>query len=153
MKKIFLILILLPSLISAQNKISTFYSDYQLDKTFDGTRKEGYEKVIIILNDPKFQTTKSMQFADLPNGTIKIKIEGVDIVTETIVYLAKTKSKNDIYPITHTETGNDILYVIKEIHKVGKKTYSHTILLGKSDEENFSGLPKYFTAFHCNLKK
>lgn len=153
MKKILLILLLLPTIIFAQNKISNYYSDYQFDKTYNGSKVEGYKKVTLKFSDPKLLTKENMEFDDLPKGFLTIKFENLKSVKETIIYIGKNKSNNEMYAITNSETGNDIIYIIKETHKVGKKTYTHTILLGKSDENNLGGLPKYFTAFHCNITK
>jgi hypothetical protein len=153
MKKLLIILIVFPVMLIGQNKKINFYSDYQFDKTYDGTKVEGYKKATIKFSDPKLLTKKDMPFDELPKGFAIFRFDGLDEVKETIIYIGKNESNDDIYAITNTETGNDIIYVIKEIHKVGKKTYSHTILLGKSDENNIGGLPKYFTAFHCNIVK
>ena len=153
MKKILFLLLLLPTIIFAQNKTTNFFSDYQFDKTYNGTKLEGNKKVTLKFSDPKLLTKENMEFDDLPKGFLTIKFETLKSINETIIYLGKNKSNNEMYAITNSETGNDIIYLIKETHKVGKKTYSHTILLGKTDENNQGGLPKYFTAFHCNIIK
>lgn len=153
MKNLLLILLALPLMLVAQNKKINFFSDYQFDKTYDGTKLEGYKKATIKFSDPKLLTKKDVAFEDLPRGLVTFKFAGLNEINETIIYLGKNKSNNDMYAITNSETGNDIIYLIKETHKVGKKTYSYTILLGKTDEENMGGLPKYFTAFHCNITK
>ncbi|MCJ7936143.1 MAG: hypothetical protein MUW56_21565 [Chryseobacterium sp.] len=118
-------------LILQRNRQIQFYSDYQLDKTYNGSRKESRRKATIIMND-----------LNKPNPlSVTIKYEGI-----------KNKSAADIYSITKTEQDYDVLYIIKEPHKVGTKNYSCTILLGKSDPNNLGGLPLYFTAFHSNIK-
>lgn len=153
MKQLLLLLSAFPILLIAQNKKINFYSDYQFDKTYDGSKVEGFKKATIKFNDPKLLTKKDMAFENLPRGLVTFKFARLNEINETIIYLGKNKSNNDMYAITNSETGNDIIYLVKETHKVGKKTYSHTILLGKTDEENMGGLPKYFTAFHCNITK
>lgn len=153
MKKFLLILLFLPPIIFAQNKLTNFYSDYQFDKTYNGTKVEGYKKVTLKFSDPKLLTKENMEFDDLPKGFMTVKFEKLKSINETIIYIGKNKSNNEMYAITSSETGNDIIYIIKGTHKVGKKTYTHTILLEKTDEYNQGGLPKYFTAFHCNITK
>jgi hypothetical protein len=152
MIKYIIILFALPTIIFAQNKKTNFYSDYQFDVTYDGTKLEGNKKVNIVFSDPKKITKEGMQFDELPKGFLSIKFEGLNKIEETIIYIKKI-SNQDIYSITNSETGNDIIYVIKETHKARKKIYSHIILLGKANENNIGGLPKYFTAFHCNIVK
>ena len=140
----------------AQNKKTNFYSDYQFDKTFDGTKLEGFKKVSIQISDPKLLTKSGIKLEDLPRGFVTIKFDGLDKVTETIVYLKKRSTKtDDMYAITNSETGNDMIFIIKGLHKVGKKSYSHTIVLGgNEDNDNYEGgLPRYYTAFHCNITK
>lgn len=153
MKTFILILFLIPISVFAQNKKFTFFSDYQFDKTYNGSKKEGYRKATISFSDPKALTKEGTEFENLPRGTMIFKFEGLNQIKEEIIYIGKNQSGADIYAITNTQTGNDIIYVIKSSHKVGQKTYGYTILLGKSDENNQGGLPKYFTAFHCNITK
>ncbi|MDC8099156.1 hypothetical protein [Chryseobacterium rhizosphaerae] len=135
-----------------QNKKIQFHSDYQLDKTYNGSRKESRRKATIIMNDPKPLTKPNMGFDNLPKGFIMIKYEGLNPINNEIIYIGKNKSGADIYSITKTEQDYDVLYIIREPHKVGTKNYSCTILLGKSDASNLGGLPLYFTAFHSNIK-
>jgi hypothetical protein len=53
MIKYIIILFALPTIIFAQNKKTNFYSDYQFDVTYDGTKLEGNKKVNIVFSDPK----------------------------------------------------------------------------------------------------
>ena len=133
-----------------QNSQQKFYSDYQLDKTYSGSKKEGKEKVTISFDDPKPKTKGNENFNDLPKGFITIKYEGLKEIKNELIYLGKNNSNADIYSITKTQQDYDVVYIIKETHKVGLKNYTHTILLGKADSDNYGGLPLYFTAYHCN---
>ncbi|PKR31783.1 hypothetical protein [Elizabethkingia anophelis] len=130
-----------------------FYSDYQLDKTYSGSRIESRKKVNITIIDPKQLTKQNMSFDDLPKGYITIKYDGLKTITNEIVYIGKNRSNNDIYTITNTQLDYDILYIIRESHKVKSKNYSYIILMGKSDGNNLGGLPKFFTAYHSNTLK
>lgn len=133
-----------------QNTQQKFYSDYQLDKTYNGSKIEGRKKVNISFDDPKPKTKGNEDFKSLPKGIITIKYEGLNEIKNEIVYLGKNESNTDIYTITKTQQDYDVVYIIKETHKVGTKNYTHTILLGKADPNNYGGLPLYFTAYHCN---
>ncbi|OAQ43536.1 hypothetical protein A5893_17115 [Pedobacter psychrophilus] len=153
MKLTLLLFILLPILTFGQNKKHTYFSDYQFDKTFNGSKVEGHKKVSITFSDPKLITPKNAEFENLPRGYVTFKFEGLNPVTETIVFIGKNGDGNDIYAITNSNVDLDVIYLVKTVEKIGSKNYSYIILWGKADSNNQGGLPKYFTAFHCNLIK
>ena len=138
---------------SKLNIISEYYSDYQLDKTYGGSRVEDRKQVYITLSDPKNLTKEGMRFEDLPKGYVTIQYEGLNPVKNEILYIGKNRSNAEIYTVINHQLNYDLLYVIKELHKVGNKNYLYTILLGTGDENNLGGLPRYFTAYHCNTFK
>jgi len=153
MKILTLLLFLIPVIGFGQNRNLKFFSDYQYDKTYNGSTKNGQKKVSISFSDPKLITPKGADFDDLPRGYMTVKYEGLSPVKETIIYVGKNKGGNDIYAITNTNVDYDIIYVIKSLHKVGNKSYGYTILWGKADPNNSGGLPENFTALHCNSIK
>lgn len=152
MKTLVLILLLFPVISFGQNKRFVFFSDYQIDKTYNGSKKEGFRKATITFSDPKSITVEGTDFDNLPKGFMTFKFDGLDAVREELIYV-KRMNGLDAYAITSTQVGNDIIYVSKRTHKVGNKTYDYTIMWGKTDDNNMWGTPKYFTTFHCNLKK
>lgn len=153
MKKLIIAFLFIPIIVFGQNKKYTFFSDYQFDKTYDGTNVVNKRKVTISFSDPKSITIEGTEFEKLPKGFIKIKYEDLKEISEEIIFMGRNKSDADIYSILNSGTGYDVIYIIKSTHKLGQKTYGYTILLGKADENNLGGLPTYFTAFHSNLKK
>lgn len=152
MRTLFLIMFFVPVISFGQNKRFVFFSDYQLDKTYNGSKKEGFKKATITFSDPKLITVEGTDFDNLPKGFMTFKFEGLDQVKEEVIYV-KRMNGLDAYAITNTEVGYDIIYVSKHTHKVGNKTYDYTIMWGKTEENNMWGTPKYFTTFHCNLRK
>lgn len=152
MRTLVLIMFFVPVISFGQNKRFVFFSDYQLDKTYNGSKKEGFKKATITFSDPKLITVEGTDFDNLPKGFMTFKFEGLDQVKEEVIYV-KRMNGLDAYAITNTEVGNDIIYVSKHTHKVGNKTYDYTIMWGKTEENNMWGTPKYFTTFHCNLRK
>lgn len=139
---------------NAQNKETTFFSDYQTDKTYGGTNSESRNKVTISFSDPKSLTKVGTDFEKLPKGYVTIKYADLNQIKQQIVFLGKhEKTGADIYAIQTNDIGYDIIYVMKAIQKFHGKSYSYMFLLGKTDENNIGGMPKYYTRFHCNLKK
>lgn len=152
MRTLALILLLIPVISFGQNKRYVFFSDYQIDKTYNGSKKEGFRKATITFSDPKLLTVEGTDFENLPKGYMTFKFEGLDQVREDIIFVKRTNGL-DAYAITNTQVGTDIIYVSKHTHKVGNKTYDYTIMWGKAEENNMWGTPKYFTTFHCNLRE
>ena len=152
MRTLILIFFLIPIFSFGQNKQYSFISDYQIDKTYNGSKKEGFKKATISFSDPKLITVDGTDFENLPKGYITFKFEGLSPVKEEIIFVKRFNGL-DAYAITNTQVGNDIIYVSKHTHKVGTKTYDYTIMWGKTEENNMWGTPKNYTTFHCNLKK
>lgn len=152
MRTLLLFLFLIPVISFGQNKRFVFFSDYQLDKTYNGSKKEGHRKATITFSDPKLITVEGTDFEKLPKGYMTFKFEGLDQDKEEIIFIKRSNGL-DIYAITNTQTGNDIIYVSKHTHKVGNKTYEYTIMYGKTEENDMWAKPKYYTTFHCNLTK
>ncbi len=153
MRKLICIILFSPIMVFCQNKHFTFSSDYQFDKTYDGSKKESRHTATISFSDPKSITVNGADLEGSPKGYMIFKFKGVDSWEEDIVYMGNNSQGYDIYAITNTQTDNDIIYVIKSKHKIRTKLYNYTIILGKEDQDNMGGLPKYFTAFHCNMIK
>lgn len=152
MRTLVLIMFFVPVISFGQNKRFVFFSDYQLDKTYNGSKKEGFKKATITFSDPKLITVEGTDFDNLPKGYVIFKFEGLSQVKEEIIFV-KRMNGLDAYAITNTQVGNDIIYLSKHTHKVGTKTYDYTIMWGKTEENNMWGTPKYYTTFHCNLRK
>lgn len=150
MRTLILILLFLPLASFAQKKQFTFFSDYQIDKTYNGSKKVSYHKTTIIFSDPKSITIAGTEFEKLPRGYMSFNYEGLDQFKDDIIFLG-SKSNNDIYAITNSRTDNDLIWVIKGIAKISGKTYSHIIMWGKSDENDLERSPKYATVFFCTL--
>ena len=142
----------IPVISNAQNKQFTFFSDYQLDKTYNGSKKEGHRKATITFSDPKSNTVEGTEFDKLPTGYITFKFEGLYLEKEDIIFITRSNGL-DIYATLNSPIRNDIIYVSKYTHKVGNKTYDYAILYGKTEENDMWGTPKYSTTFHCNLIK
>jgi hypothetical protein len=53
MKALFFILLFIPTISFGQSKLFKFFSDYQFDKTYDGSKKAANHKVTITFSDPK----------------------------------------------------------------------------------------------------
>src|ERR1035437_6936373 len=138
MRTLFLILLFIPVVSFGQNKRFVFFSDYQLDKTYNGSKKEGFRKATITFSDPKLITVEGTDFDNLPKGYMTFKFEGLDQVKEDIIFVRRMNGL-DAYAITNTQVGNDIIYVSKHTHKVGNKTYDYTIMWGKTEENNMWG--------------
>lgn len=151
MRILIIIFLLIPTITNAQNKYYTFFSDYQFDKTYNGSKKESRHFATISFSDPKSITVPGSDLQHSPRGYMIFKFDGLPASKEEVTFLERSKQGYDIYAITNTETGNDIIYVIKDNHTINKKLYNYTILLGKVDENNIGAIPKYFTAFHCNM--
>lgn len=150
MRTLFFILLFFPIISFGQNKRIKFLSNYQIDKTYNGSKVSGHRKATIIFSDPKSMTKDGTSFEKLPKGYVIFKFEGLDQSKEEIIYL-KSMDNQDIYAITNSETGNDIIYVMKYRHKIGDKSYTYSVVLGKTNESNLNAPLQYFTAFHCNL--
>ena len=152
-KFLFILLFCVPLVTFGQNRNYKFISDYQIDKTYNGSKKQGREKVLIVVSDPKLMTPKDAELENSPRGAFVFKFDGVSPIKQDVVFMGSNSQGHDIYAITHTDTDHDIIYIMKGSNKFGSKTYMYTVLLGKTDINNMGGLPKYYTAFYCNLTK
>lgn len=150
MKTFILFLFLFPSITFAQkNKQLNFISDYQYNGNVS------HHKLVISFSDPKLITKEGTEFKNRPKGYLAYQFEGLKQSMEQIIFVTNYNSETDIYAVINSESGYDIMYVIKSTHKIGNKTYGFTIILGTIGKSNIGEgeLPEYFDAIHCNLTK
>lgn len=152
MKTFVFISFLLPLISFGQNKQFVFFSDYQLDKTYNGSKKISHRKATITFSDPKLITVEGTVLEKLPRGYMTFKFEGLNQDREDIIYIAPANGM-EAYATLNSPFGNDIIYVSKHTHKVENKTYTYAIMYGRTNKSDMWGTPQYFTTFHCNLSK
>lgn len=160
MKILLIALLLFSQQIFAQKKF-TFSSDYQLDKTHDGSKKGSSRNAIISFIDPKSLASGEPDYENSPKGYITIKFEGIQsVIREEVIFISKDKSNpyTDIYAISKTSVDWNIAYVMKHDPKVKgfkplNKYYKYVILMGYDSGKTPGELPQYYTAFYCNLTK
>lgn len=88
---------------SLVGKVEIFMSNYQFNKTTDGTEKTTYRVAKISFDDPKNFTIEGTAFEELPKGQMVIEFAGLPEVREEIVFVGHNANGYDIYAITKTE--------------------------------------------------
>lgn len=159
--KIVLIVLLIFSQQAFAQKQFTFISDYQLDKTCDGSKKPSSRNAVISFTDPKSLASGEPDYENSPKGYMTIKFQGIQsAIWEEVIFISKDKSNpnTDIYAISKTSVDWNIAYVMKHDPKVKgfkplNKFYKYVILMGYDNGKTPGELPQYYTAFYCNLTK
>lgn len=135
-----------------KQKVVTFFSDLQSEKTKSGKFLEDRRNVTITFLDPKEASKGITEFDDMPKGYLNIKYEGLNDVYNELIYIGQNKGGSEIYALTYTTLGFDILYLMKGDYKLNNKTYNTLILIGQSNSANYGGLPLYYVGYYCNVK-
>lgn len=155
MKKI-LFTIFLFSVMQANGQMqqTTYISTYQIDKTYDGSKKNSNYIATITIVDPKSITNRNSDFENLPEGKLLIKYSHLKNPLKYVIKYfgeyAQDKSQC-LYGISNSPTDyNSVIIMKNNSSSIQTKGYKFIILTVNMNSEN--GALSTYTAYYCNLK-